>query len=106
MLFKRKLEIDKIKRVVVRGANWVGDAVMTIPALRELRRVLPGAHLTLATRSSTAAIFENADFVDDVIIYDRGSKALRATLRQIKTWRASSFDLAVLLQNAFDAALR
>ena len=33
-----ELKPETIKRVVVRGANWVGDAVMTVPAMRELRR--------------------------------------------------------------------
>ena len=46
----------QIERVVVRGTNWVGDAVMTIPALRLLRRILPAAHITLATRSFARAI--------------------------------------------------
>ncbi|HEY8186519.1 MAG TPA: hypothetical protein VIF64_10635, partial [Pyrinomonadaceae bacterium] len=39
------------KNIVVRGTNWVGDAMMTIPALRELRRLFPQARITLATRS-------------------------------------------------------
>jgi heptosyltransferase-2 len=92
-----------IKRVVVRGTNWVGDAVMTIPALRELRRVLPRAHITLATRSWSRGLFSDADFLDDLLIYDRSS--LRAPLRQIREWRRRRFDLALLFQNAFEAAL-
>jgi heptosyltransferase-2 len=104
LIGKRKLEAEEIKSVVVRGTNWVGDAVMTIPALRELRRILPNARITLATRSSTAGIFEDADFLDDLLVYDRGSGGLRATLRQIKAWQTRKFDLALLFQNAFEAA--
>ena len=51
-------------KIVVRGTNWVGDAVMQIPALRELRRAEPDAHITLATRSWAQGIFEDADFID------------------------------------------
>ncbi len=102
---ERELEPDKIERVVVRGANWVGDAVMTIPALRELRRVLPRAQITLATRSWARGLFADADFIDDVLVYDRGARDLRAPLRQIMQWRPKRFDLAVLFQNAFEAAL-
>jgi heptosyltransferase-2 len=101
----RKPEADEIKRVVVRGTNWVGDAVMTIPALRELRRVLPHAHITLATRSWARGLFSDADFVDDLLIYDRSPRDLRGLLRQVKEWRKMRFDLAVLFQNAFEAAL-
>jgi heptosyltransferase-2 len=98
------LQPESIKRVVVRGTNWVGDAVMTIPALRELRRVLPHAHITLATRPWAEALFRDADFLDDILIYDRPQRSPGAVLKQVKEWRTRSFDLAVLFQNAFEAA--
>lgn len=97
------MQPEKIKRVVVRGANWVGDAVMTVPALRELRRVLPGAHVTLATRAWAEGIFEGADFVDDLLVIkgERGA----AAWREAREWRAHRFDLALLFPNAFAPAL-
>jgi heptosyltransferase-2 len=78
---------------------------MTIPALRELRRVLPEAHITLATRPWAEGIFRDADFLDEILIYDRPRRSPGAALRQVKEWRKGSFDLAVLFQNAFEAAL-
>ena len=102
---ERNLQADRIERVVVRGVNWVGDAVMTIPALRELRRLLPHAHITLATRSLAEGLFTDADFLDDLLIYDRGARNIGAVVRQTRAWRQRRFDLAVLLQNAFEAAL-
>lgn len=102
---ERAIQPERIKRLVVRGTNWVGDAVMTIPALRELRRVLPGAHITLATRPWAEGLFRDADFVDDILIYDRPRRAPGAALRQAREWRRRSFDMAVLFQNAFEAAL-
>jgi heptosyltransferase-2 len=101
----RSIQREEIKRVVVRGTNWVGDAVLTIPALRELRRVLPDAHITLATRSWAKALFADADFLDDLLVYDRGRRDLGAVLRQTREWRRRRFDAAVLFQNAFEAAL-
>jgi heptosyltransferase-2 len=102
---RRIIQQEEIKRVVVRGTNWVGDAVMTVPALRELRRVLPDAHITLATRSWAEGLFKDADFLDDLLIYDRRPRDLRAVARQTREWRRCSFDLALLFQNAFEAAL-
>lgn len=96
---------DQIRSVVVRGTNWVGDAVMTIPALRELRRVLPHARVTLATRPWAKGLFADADFIDDLLLYDRRPGSLRAVARQAREWRRRHFDLAVLFQNAFEAAL-
>jgi heptosyltransferase-2 len=102
---RRNIQPEQIERVVVRGVNWVGDAVMTVPALRELRRVLPDAHITLATRSWAEGLFSDADFIDDLLIYDRRSRDFRAVARQTREWRRRRFDLALLFQNAFEAAL-
>lgn len=99
-----QLKAEEIKRVVVRGTNWVGDAVMTVPALRELRRVLPHAHITLATRSWSEGLFAGADFLDDLLIYDRKPRDVFAVARQAREWRRREFDLALLFQNAFEAA--
>lgn len=97
-----KLKLTDIKRVVVRAPNWVGDAVIAIPALRELRRVLPEAHIALVSRSGAADIFIDADLVDEVLIYDR--LGLASTWNQVREWRGGNFDLALLFQNAFEAA--
>ena len=93
----------EIKRVVVRGTNWVGDSVMTVPALRALRGVLPEASITLVVRPGARGIFADADFVDEVLVYER--RTVWAVVPQIKEWRKRQFDLAVLFQNAFEAAL-
>ena len=76
---------------------------MTVPALRELRRILPDTHITLVSRPGAADIFADADFVDEVLIYDRAGFA--STWNQAREWRQRKFDLAVLFQNAFEAAM-
>jgi lipopolysaccharide heptosyltransferase II len=97
------VQAESIKRVVVRGTNWVGDSVMTVPALRALRRVLPDAKITLVIRPGTKGIFSEADYIDDVLVYDR--KGALSVIPQAREWRQRDFDLAVLFQNAFEAAL-
>lgn len=97
------VQAENIEQVVVRGTNWVGDAVMTIPALRALRRVLPEARITLAVRPGTKGIFSDADFIDDILVYDR--KGALSVIPQVREWKRRKFDLAVLFQNAFEAAL-
>ena len=98
-----ELNTEHIKRIVVRGTNWVGDAVMTVPALRELRRLFPGAHITLATRSWAKGLFADAEFLDDLQVHDDGG--LRSVIKQVRQWRRCRFDLAVLFPNSFEAAL-
>src|SRR5688500_12442516 len=97
------MSVQDMKRVVVRGTNWVGDSVMTVPALRALRRVLPDAKITLVVRPSAKDIFADVDFIDEVLIYER--RNAWSVVPQIKEWRRREFDLAVLFQNAFEAAL-
>ena len=91
-----------IKRIVVRAPNWVGDAVMSVAALRALRRLLPDAHLTVMSKPGTADIFAQADFVDEVLLYKRSG--LNSFFAQAREWKRRQFDLAVLFQNAFEAA--
>ena len=98
-----QVQANEIKRVVVRGTNWVGDSVMTIPALRALRRILPEARITLVLRPSAKGIFADVDFIDEVLVYDRRNAL--SVFSQIKEWKRRRFDLAVLFQNAFEAAL-
>ncbi len=99
----RTLKLQNINRVAVRGTNWVGDAVMTVPALRALRHLLPGVHITLATRLWAKDLFADADFLDDLLIYDR--RGLWSIAKHSVEWRRGNFDLAVLFPNAFEAAL-
>lgn len=100
---RRSLQTEQIERVVVRGANWVGDAVMTLPALRELRRLLPRARITLATRAWAADLFAGVDFIDEVLLLDR--RGALSFLAEAREMRARRFDLALLFPNAFAPAL-
>jgi heptosyltransferase II len=93
----------KIERIVVRGTNWVGDAAMTVPALRNLRRLFPNSQITLATRSSASGLFSEAEFLDDLLVHE--GSGLRSVVRQVREWRRRNFDLAILLPNSLETAL-
>ena len=95
--------VQNIKRIVVRGTNWVGDAMITVPALRELRLLFPNAHITLATRPWAKGLFTEVDFVDDLQVEDE--RGLGGFIKQVRAWRKGRFDLAVLLTNSFASAL-
>jgi heptosyltransferase-2 len=97
--------VDKIERIVVRGVNWVGDAVMTVPALRELRRLFPAAHITLSTRSWAEGLFRDSEFLDEILTSEGAPGHLKTLTRQRRQWKDRKFDLAVLLPNAFQPAL-
>jgi lipopolysaccharide heptosyltransferase II len=92
-----------IDRIVVRGTNWVGDAVMTVPALRTLRQLFPESHITLATRSWAKGLFAEADFLDELLVHE--GSGLRSVVQQVRHWRTHNFDLAVLFPNSLESAL-
>jgi heptosyltransferase-2 len=94
-------------KLLVRATNWLGDAVMSIPALREIRRSFPGWEIVVLARPWVADLYRREDFCDRILTYEnRGEHAgLWGKLRLAKELRRERFDCAVLLQNAFDAAL-
>jgi heptosyltransferase-2 len=84
-------------RIVVRAPNWVGDVVLSLPALRDLRRAFPQARLELLARPWVAELYQAVPGVDGVVV-SRGLAADAAALR-------GRFELGVLLPNSFAAAL-
>jgi heptosyltransferase-2 len=97
------LNPSSVSNVMVRAPNWLGDAVMSLPALRAVRQIFSQARLTVVARPSVTDLYARESAVDDVIPYNaRGLAARRAMAAAL---RARRFDCAILLQNAFDAAL-
>jgi heptosyltransferase-2 len=102
------MELESIKRVMVRLPNWVGDAVIAVPALGELRRILAHAHITFVARPWVSGLFDGEGLADAVIPVDdaRGpGESAKQFIRARRRLGGERFDLAVLLQNAFGAAL-
>jgi heptosyltransferase II len=93
-----------LSKVLVRATNWLGDAVMSLPAIRAVRDALPRAHLVVVAKPQVADLYARESVIDRVIPYPapRGLRDRRAFARSLAEER---FDGAILLQNAFDAAL-
>lgn len=95
-----------IQRILVRATNWVGDAVMSLPALQALRSAFPSARIAILARPWVADVYARESFADEVIPYTspRGWKDLGGKWAVAQDLRSRRFDLAVLLPNAFEAA--
>jgi heptosyltransferase-2 len=89
---------------MVRSTNWLGDAVMSLPALRAIRGVFPRARISLVARPWVADLYAHESAIDAVIPYP-AERGWRARIRFARGLRDHAFDAAILLQNAFDAAL-
>lgn len=94
-------------KILVRATNWVGDAVMSLPALRAIRERFPDAHISVLARPWVADLYARESFCDRLIPYTagRGISGLSGKLGVARQLRRERFDCAILLQNAFDAAL-
>ncbi|MBU1570424.1 MAG: glycosyltransferase family 9 protein, partial [Proteobacteria bacterium] len=104
----RQLDRSNINRILIRATNWVGDAVMTLPALEAVRENFPSASITVLARPWVAPLFENHPAVNNILIYKRHDglkKNISEFFHVINLVRKNRYDLAVLFQNAFEAAL-
>ena len=93
------------KKILVRGTNWLGDAVMTIPALHRLRSSFPTAKIVLLAPPRAAEVFTGFPLLDEIIVYQRKEQGPWAFVTTLQRLRKEKFDLAILFQNAFEAAL-
>jgi heptosyltransferase-2 len=89
---------------MLRATNWLGDAVMSLPAIRSIRDVFPKAHIAMVARPWVADLYARESAIDAVIPYT-AQKGWRAKIDFARSLQAHAFDAAILLQNAFDAAL-
>lgn len=93
-------------KILIRATNWVGDAIMAIPALRAVRAKFPDAHIAILARPYVVDIYRHQQIADELIAYDwkGGHAGLSGRERLATELRVQKFDVALLLQNAFDAA--
>ncbi|HVZ20844.1 MAG TPA: lipopolysaccharide heptosyltransferase II, partial [Vicinamibacterales bacterium] len=94
------------ERILVLAPNWLGDAVMALPAIADVRRQHPSARLVAAARASVAPLLSMAPVIDEVVTLGwRGRAMDRAALASdVAAIRAARPDVAILLPNSFAAA--
>src|SRR5262249_38102962 len=94
----------QLEKILIRGPNWVGDAVLAIPAMKAVREHFPHAEITLLVRPWVAGLFTSVPFIDRVWSEEKpsGISDWKRITRHIRNRR---FDLAVLLPNSFESAL-
>ena len=89
-------------RILVRATNWLGDAVMSLPALRALRQRLPNTEIAILAKPWVADLYRREPFCDRMIPYT--ARTLAEKWSAGRALAREKFDCAILLQNAFEAA--
>ncbi len=85
------------KRIVIRAPNWLGDVVLSLPAVRDIRRAHKEASIHVVARPSVAALYEAVSEIDGVLVAAGFAAEARAM--------GKGFDLAFLLTNSIGTAL-
>jgi heptosyltransferase-2 len=102
---KLSVSLSDCDNILVRGVNWIGDAVMTMPALRALRLSNRTSRITLLVKPWVAPLFEKDPNIDEIMLYSDEYEGILGRIDLSKKLRRHNFGAALLLQNAFDAAV-
>jgi heptosyltransferase-2 len=89
------------RRILVRGTNWLGDAVMTTPALLRLREKFPEAHVALLVPEKLRDLWLHHPAVNETISFAPGESVFSVG----STLRAGKYDLALVLPNSPRSAI-
>jgi len=92
---------DSPEKILVRGVNWLGDAVMSTPALQRLRQARPAAHITLLSPEKLAGLWQDQPFLDEVLAFSE-SESIWSVIFRI---RDKKFSEAVAFPNSMRSAL-
>ena len=87
------------QRLVIRAPNWLGDAVMSLPALAAVRAALPETHITIAAIPSVAPLFH-----EETSAHPNDVQTLPDRSRELQILREGKFDAGLLLTNSFRTA--
>ena len=95
------------QKILIRSTNWIGDAIMTTPAVRTIRQNFPEAHIAILAYPWVADVFNASPHIDEVILYQKNGehKGVKGLWKLGRQLAGHDFDLVILLQNAFKAAL-
>lgn len=101
----KQLPRKGIHKILIRGTNWIGDAVMTLPAMTSIRETYPQAHIAVLVKPLVADIYKLFSGADEIITYEKKFDTPAGVLRLARKLKKENFDLAILLQNAIEAAI-
>ena len=93
----------QVKKIIIRGVNWIGDAVMTTPAITQLAKNFPDAKITIVVKEWVKDVFIGNPFINDIIVCN--PKNLVGYIRLIKKLRKERFDIGIAFPNSFSSAL-
>jgi heptosyltransferase II len=95
------------KKILIRGTNWIGDAVMTLPALASIRKTFPSAEIQVLAKPWVAEVYKLSPDVDKIFMFKEPGEhqGIAGKMKLASELKKQRFDLAIYLQNAIEAAI-
>ncbi len=105
MKSRKKLPPTGLKKILIRGTNWIGDAIMTLPAVAAVRATYPQAHIAVLAKPLVSDIYKLFSMADEIILYKKNFDNPAGVFRLAWELRKKKFNAVILLQNAIEAAI-
>jgi len=101
-------DLKGVSRILVRGVNWVGDTILTYPAVQQMKTFFPHSHLTILVSSPLVDLWKTFPYVDEIIPFQkkRGIGSFWEDFNISQSLKERSFDLAVILPRSFRSAFQ
>lgn len=92
-------------KLIVRAPNWVGDAVMALPAVDSIKQLTAASHIAVMARKATAPLFTNHPDIDRVVEIDDKSHKILGPKRAADMIKGEHFDVGIIFPPSFSSAL-
>src|SRR4030042_3233596 len=103
-----KRPLESANRILVRGVNWVGDTVLTYPAVEQLKTLFPHCHLAILVANPLVDLWKTFPYVDEIIPFQKkkGIGPFWEDLNLSQSLKERHFDLAITLPRSFRSAFQ
>lgn len=104
---EKKLPAEGLEKILIRGTNWIGDVVMTLPAVAAIKKTWPQARIAVLAKPWVAEVYRLSPDVDEIVPFTQpgNHSGVMGKWRLTRELRRYRFDGAILLQNAIEAAI-
>ena len=94
------------RRILVREVNWLGDVVMSLPALKAVRHAFPDSKISILIKKELAGFFDGSTWIDECIPFSapKGWKGFGAKRKIVADIKSREYDLGILFPNSFESA--
>ncbi len=91
-------------KIIIRVPNWIGDSILSVPAIKSLSKNFPGAQIWIAANEWVRELFQSFDFIEGFVLLPPSNKLkdLKSSVKKIKEHK---FDAGLLMTNSFASAL-